>query len=74
MKKSAVKVLGTPPEETEENILKKLEQERKMAEELAAMLKKQKESVLKQAVIAVIHLTLLVMIFKTLLVVTKLPQ
>jgi hypothetical protein len=40
MKKSAVKVLGTPPEETEENILKKLEQERKMAEELAAMLKK----------------------------------
>ena len=35
--------MGTPPEETEENILKKLEQEKKLAEELAIMLKKQKE-------------------------------
>jgi hypothetical protein len=33
-------VLGTPPEETEENIQKKLEQEKKLAEELAIMLKK----------------------------------
>jgi len=32
--------MGTPPEETEDNIMKKFEQERKLAEELANMLKK----------------------------------
>ena len=32
--------MGTPPEETDDNIMKKFEQERKLAEELANMLKK----------------------------------
>lgn len=38
-----MKMKSAQPEETEEIILSKLEQERKMAEDLAIMLKKQKE-------------------------------
>lgn len=38
MKKSTVRIVGTPPEERDENMLKKIEQEKKLVEELAVML------------------------------------